>query len=289
MSLSKGLRTLAFTMELDPQVYEDEEGEMLECFWILWDSCLPGITKLHTLTLAYCPEDSKFLARFLHNAQPQYIPSLRKLYLVPLDAYDWVPEENRLPSGADPGPWTWKWWSKYLCDPRLAHLQYLIIKTARYPFWPPTVKAAEYLRNSWFHLLPASSKLSRIILVCGAGDEACRIGIYRDEQEAEDPADLLEGHPASIPAGMVDSFETIWPAASGDDPAWHVPVLVWNKHIGRDGLALWEEGGRPGEECAGHPYCGFGGHLYFDVWTGGVEMSRVYGYERELFYNWPHV
>ncbi|KAJ7470365.1 hypothetical protein FB451DRAFT_335436 [Mycena latifolia] len=270
---------LSFDAETFCLDYEEHQ-EQGDQFWIAWQGCCALLTGIFTLGLCYDHTDTQFLSRWLQNGRLGSLRSLRKLHLLP------VPEQSdgqwrvseRHPGGQHRGPWDDPKWMQALCHGDFIQVQYLIITTPVYPFWPPTRATVERLVESWFQDLCPASRLQTFILHC-ANDEGSLFAQYASSA----PAPIPEDGPDSIPPGLdTDSmvYCTGWPM--GQETSWEMPTLKWERILVGT-TSRWRE------DLDSDVYCGWGEHRYFDAFQyerDECPPSRIYGYEGDLYTDW---
>ncbi|KAJ7173956.1 hypothetical protein C8R43DRAFT_943595 [Mycena crocata] len=232
------------------------------------------MTNIYTLILCFEHEDPEFLGRFIALGQPQNLPSLKKLHLRPVpDEYS-LEYEDEPQIGGDEGPWQHSAWAEALCSPHLVHIESLIISIPGLPFWPPTWRQARAVHEEWLGLLPTGSKLKTFVLHCGYVNENGRLTEAEDERDTN----LAPSDPDAMPLGLCGAYSTtLWPRRN---EYTEVPTLLWKRHC-EGGKVIWEE------DEEGDAYCGYGEQFYFDGLRVEPGHARVYGYERELFYEAP--
>lgn len=82
--LPSGIRTLTINLDLEPDD-DNQANKYRRSFWRKWKACVPSLTHLHSLSVAFSHTDKHFLARFIDNACPQDMLVLKKLSFMPLD------------------------------------------------------------------------------------------------------------------------------------------------------------------------------------------------------------
>ncbi|KAJ7177344.1 hypothetical protein C8R43DRAFT_1118351 [Mycena crocata] len=277
--LGAGVRTLVLSMDLDPDGHENGRRVIAE-FWRAWTKALPLMCNIYTITLEFIRDDIGFLRRFIRHGHPEKISSLRKLHLYE-SAREWAEndpdefEKNSL--GEEIAPWNVKrrHWADYICNPALHQLEFLIVTAKTTIFWPPTVRSASQMLDSWFSGLSPTSNLHTFVVHPRAGSSRRYLEDHREgHADLEDPA---SSNLDRIPPGLHGlEYCYMWPPGQDEGYTDPVPTLGWHKHVA-GGKVVWDV-----SKDEGVRYCGLGEHIYFDQ-LFGERTARMYGYEEDIF------